>query len=370
MSLRIGLLAPIFHALPPPSYGPWERVAYELVEGLTELGHEVTLFAPDGTETSAYRLVTTAPRPLDVPGMNSRLWEERHIAMAAAMAASGEFDLLHSHLHVHALGYSRLLGCPMVTTLHGAAWNREVRSMLLAYTAEPFVSISKAERSFRPELNYVATVHNGINAAAFPLRRFKDDYLAFAGRIAPEKGPDLAIAVARRSGRRLLLAGPVEARHQDYFDSQIQPHLNQRDISYLGNLEQGDLVDVLGRASALLMPLRWDEPFGLIVVEAMAMGTPIIAWKRGAMPEIVRHGESGFLVNSVGEAVTAVTWLSAIDPVACRNRVLGRFDRRAMAAGYSTVYARLLERGARRPETDHPREVERLAPITSRQNYG
>lgn len=342
MKLRIGVLAPISHALPPPSYGPWEAVAYELVEGLSQLGHDVTLFGPEGTRSSAQRVVATVPEPLDRPGMNSRLWEERHIAIAADMAAAGEFDLLHSHLHVHALGYSRLLKCPLMTTLHGVASNPEVANMLLAYRAEPFVSISNAERSFRPELNYLATVYNGIDTSAFALRPAKDDYLAFAGRIAPEKGPDLAIAAARGSGRRLLMAGPVEAIHQEYFDAHIKPHLGG-DIEYLGNLERKGLIDLLGGAAALVMPLRWDEPFGLVVIEAMATGTAVIAWRRGAMPEIVIHGETGFLVDSVSEAVTAVASLPEIHPAACRQRVAQRFDRRTMAIGYSNVYGELLE---------------------------
>ena len=342
MKLRIGVLAPISHAIPPPSYGPWETVAYELVEGLSDLGHDVTVFGPQGTESSAHRVVATVPRPLDHPGMNSRLWEERHIAIAADMAAADEFDLLHSHLHVHALGYSRLLKCPLVTTLHGVASNPEVGNMLLAYRAEPFVSISNAERSFRPELNYIATVYNGIDTSALAMRSAKDDYLAFAGRIAPEKGPDLAIAAARSSGRRLLIAGPVEDIHQGYFDAHIRPHLGG-DLEYLGNLERKSLIDLLGGAAALLMPLRWDEPFGLIVIEAMATGTPVIAWRRGAMPEIVIHGETGFLVDSVSEAVTAVASLDQIHPAACRQRVVRTFDRRTMAIGYSTVYGELLE---------------------------
>ena len=342
MSLRIGMLAPISHPIPPPTYGPWERVTYELVEGLTELGHEVTLFATEEAETSAHRLVTTSLHPLDGSGLNSRLWEERHVAIAAEVAASEQFDVLHSHLHVHALGYSRLLGCPMVSTLHGVAWNRDVGEMLLRYRAEPFVSISDAERAFRPELNYVGTVYNGINTAAFPFKSSKDDYLAFAGRIAPEKGPDLAIEVARRSERPLLVFGLVETIHQDYFDTQIRPHIADGHIEYLGTLDQKEVNDVLGNASALLMPLRWDEPFGLIVAEAMAMGTPVIAWNRGAMPELIAAGETGFLVGSVEAGAAAVNHLGQIDPAACRQRVLRLFDRRVMATGYANVYASLL----------------------------
>jgi glycosyltransferase involved in cell wall biosynthesis len=214
--------------------------------------------------------------------------------------------------------------------------------MLLQYRAEPFVSISDAERAFRPELNYVGTVYNGINTAAFPFKSSKDDYLAFAGRIAPEKGPDLAIEVARRTGRPLFAFGPVDTIHQDYFDTRIRPHIAAGHIEYLGTLDQKEVNDVLGNASALLMPLRWDEPFGLIVAEAMAMGTPVIAWNRGAMPELIRDGETGFLVDSVEAGASAVNNLGQIDSADCRERVLRLFDRRVMATGYTDVYASLL----------------------------
>lgn len=342
MKLRVGMLGPISHPIPPPSYGPWERVTYELVEGLEELGHEVTLFGPEGTKSSASRLVATCPHSLDKGGLDSRLWEERHIAIAMEMAHSGAFDLVHSHLHVHALGYSRLLPCPMVNTLHGVASHEPHRPILDAYREQPYVSISNAERGFLPGLNYVATVYNGIRVEDFPLDTTSAGYLAFVGRLAPEKAADLAIAVAQRSDRRLLLAGEVEPKYRDFFAAEIEPKLTDGKIEYLGSLGRPEITALVSGAAGLLMPLRWDEPFGLVVTEALSCGTPVIAWRRGAMPEIIRHEETGFLVDNVDEAVAAVARLDEIDPLVCRRHVEQNFSRQTMAAGYAAAYRTLL----------------------------
>ncbi|MFQ5592339.1 MAG: glycosyltransferase, partial [Phycisphaerae bacterium] len=224
--MRIAMLAPISWPLPPPGYGPWEQIAYNLTEELVKLGHDVTLFAAGGT-TSAATVVTSCPRALSAwlrsdgdcrkgidpsTGLlegppDPRVWENLHIAKCMERAADGAFDIVHSHLHVHALGFSRLIRCPLVSTLHGAAWVCATHPMFLAYWDLPYVSISNAERTMLPELNYVGTVYNGIRVADFPFEAAKDDYLLFAGRLAPEKGPAEAIEVAQRSGRRLLLAG-------------------------------------------------------------------------------------------------------------------------------------------------------------------
>ena len=339
-ALRIAMLAPIAHAFPPPGYGPWEQVAYDLVEGLVELGHDVTVFAAGGGRSSG-RLVATVPEPLAESRLDPRLAEEHHIYQTMEAVVDGGFDILHSHLHVHALGFSRFLPCPMVSTLHGSAWNQAHHSLLALYKDQPFVSISNAERQFLPELNYVATVLNGIDIDAFPLREKKDDFLLFAGRIAPEKAPDLAIEVARRANRRLILAGLIEAKHRSYFDHEIEPRLGDG-VEYLGASTRPELAELLGKASALLMPLRWAEPFGLVVVEAFATGTPVVAWREGAMEELVLDGVTGFLVAGVEEAGGAIERLPDLDPVMIRSSACNRFSRSAMAAGYARVYERLL----------------------------
>lgn len=342
--MRIGVLAPISHQLPPSGYGPWERVAYESVQGFVELGHDVTLFAPAGAETAATTQYATAASPLTGSSLDSRLTEELHIAKAMEIARQEGFDVLHSHQHVHALGYARFLSCPLVSTLHGVAWNNAHHPFLEAFRHQPFVSISDAERAFLPSLNYVATVYNGINLLDFELTTEKDDYLLFAGRLAPEKAPDLAIAVARESGHRLLIAGDVEPRHEQFFEQKVKPHLGNG-IEFVGAQPRSVLAGLLGRAKGLLMPLRWDEPFGLVVVEALASGTPVVGWRRGALPELIEHGRQGFLVDDVEGAVSAVASLGQIIPAAARARVEQRFSRRRMAEAYVEVFERLV-RGA------------------------
>ena len=356
--MRIAMLAPINWPLPPAGYGPWELVASNLTEALVALGHEVTLFAAGGTRTAA-TLVATTPHALATwpeaertrrrefdPGSgllegppDARVLEQLHIAMCMERAATGEFDVVHSHLHVHALVFGRLVDCPIVTTLHGSAWNRATHPILRAYRHMPFVSLSDAERMFLPELNYVATVPNGIRLDAFPIRTAKEDFLLFAGRLAPEKGPDTAIEVARRAGRRLVIAGMVEPQHEGFFEAHIKPHLDNGLVEFVGLLRQRDLVPYLQKAAAILFLGRWHEPFGLSAVEAQACGTPLIASRRGALPEIIVEGRTGFVVDSVDEAVEAVKQLHAIRPDACRANVETRFSDAAMARGYEDVYA-------------------------------
>ncbi|HEY3428312.1 MAG TPA: glycosyltransferase family 4 protein [Acidimicrobiia bacterium] len=342
MPLRIAVLAPIAHPFPPPGYGPWEQVAYDLVEGLVELGHDVTVFAA-GSGGSSGRFISTTPEALEGSDLDPRLAEEAHVFRTIEEVVDGGFDILHSHLHVHALGFSRFLPCPMVSTLHGSAWNSAHHLLLTAYKDRPFVSISHSERQFLPDLNYVATVYNGIDFDSFALREEKEDYLLFAGRLAPEKAPDLAIEVARRSNRRLLLAGIVEVKYRDYFEQKIAPELGDG-IEYVGEATRPQLRVLLENASGLLMPLRWPEPFGLVVVEAFASGTPVVAWREGAMAELVMDAVNGFLVGGVDEASSAVERLSELNPVAVRRSARDRFSRSAMAAGYTAVYERLIRR--------------------------
>lgn len=359
--MRIAMLAPISWPLPPSGYGPWELIASNLTEELVQLGHDVTLFAAGGSVTSA-TLVQTIPYALetwpaaerDRPRAFDResgllegppdgaILEKLHIAACMERVSHGGFDVVHSHLHVHALVFGRLIPCPLVSTLHGAAWARSHHPILSAYKDLPFVSISDAERTLMPELNYVATVHNGIRLDDFPFEPRKDDYLLFAGRLSPEKGPDVAIDVARRAGRQLLMAGLIEPQYQDFFDSRIKPHIDGKSVEYLGLLSQKELAPVYRKAAGVLFTINWCEPFGLVAVEAQASGTPLIATRFGALPEIIVEGQTGFVVDSVEEAVAAVSKLGTISPMDCRRNVEQRFTASAMAEGYARVYRSLM----------------------------
>ncbi len=340
------MLAPIAHRIPPTGYGPWEQVAANLTEGLIAHGHEVTLFGPAGSETEA-DLVATVPYPLDEwpehePSPDHRIMEEIHVATMAEHVAKGRFDLVQSHLHVHALGYARLLPVPLVTTLHGAAWNKAIHPALARYKDLPFVSISHSEREFFPKIHYAATVYNGIDCNRFSLGDGAGGFLLFAGRLAPEKAPHMAIDVALKAGLPLKLAGMVEDQHRDYFDTQVRPRLNNATVEYLGPIDRFYLGSLYRGAAALVMPVCWDEPFGLVVAEALASGTPVIAWRRGALPELIRDGVTGALVDDVDGAVDAASRIVAFDRGECRRDAVARFSIEAMARGYLEVYRQVL----------------------------
>lgn len=344
--IRIALLAPIAHRLPPTGYGPWERVVADLARGLVAAGHDVTVFGVADSDTPA-RLVATTPHPLEEwpaggPPPDHRVWEELHIAKAVESISAGRFDIVHSHMNVHPLGYAALLRTPIVTTLHGSAWNHSIHPALERYRDLPFVSISDSERAFYPGLDYVATVHNGIDTDVFEVGAGAGGYLLFAGRMAPEKRPDLAIDAARRAGMPIRLAGPIETRYRDYFAAEIRPALTGPDTAYLGNLTRDELIELYGGASALLMPLDWDEPFGLVVVESLACGTPVIGWRRGALPELIRDGITGAVVDDVGGAVAALGRLEEFDRAKCRADAESRFGIAEMTRGYQEAYAGVL----------------------------
>ncbi|MBW3667185.1 MAG: glycosyltransferase family 4 protein [Actinobacteria bacterium] len=340
MTARVGMIAPISHPYPPAGYGPWERVTHDLTERLVADGHDVTLFAPRGSITNA-RLVETVPAALETAqGGDPRLEEQTHLAIAMEAAAQGQFDLVHSHLHVHALPFSRLIEVPLLSTLHGAAWDKAHHPLLRRYADNPFVSISDRERAFLPELNYVATIPHGLAIDEIEVGAGDGGYLVFLGRLAPEKAPDLAMEVAERSGLPLLMAGPIDEAHRDYFDWLMGRR--HRGVDYLGPLERSDVWGLLGEATALLMPLRWDEPFGLVVVEALAVGTPVVAWSMGAMPEIVEDGSTGFVVEDVDGAVAALENIGDIERANCRRSAETSFSDARMAADYSSVYERLV----------------------------
>ena len=361
-SLRIAMLAPVSWPVPPAAYGPWEQVVSNITENLVRMGHDVTLFAAAGSQTSA-RLVETVPHPLSlwpaeeldrprrldpVAGLlvgppDFRVLEQQHIAICMESVAKGEFDIVHSHLHVHALVFSRLVDCPIASTLHGSAWNSALHPVLDRYRDQPIVSISNAERQLKPDLNYVATVYNGVRVEEFPLCTDKEPYLLFAGRISPEKGPAEAIAIARRAGMPLRIAGLVEPQYKDYFDQRVKPYLDNRNITYLGLLSQRDLVPQYQHAAAVLFPICWCEPCGMVGIEAQACGTPLIGFHCGALPEVIRDGRTGFVVDGVEEAVAAVRRLAEIDPRECRANVEQRFSSQVMALGYANVYRMLAD---------------------------
>jgi glycosyltransferase involved in cell wall biosynthesis len=332
------MLAPISWRVPPRHYGPWERVVSLLTERLVARGVAVTLFATGDSVTEAV-LAGPCPRPYsEDDSLDPKVWECLHISEAFERA--GEFDLIHNHFDFLPLSYSRLVETPVVTTIHGFSSPRILPVYEKYNESNYYVSISDSDRS--PKLDYVATVRHGIALDEFTLRNDSDGNLLFFGRIHPEKGAAEAIEVARRSGRRLIIAGIIQ--DEAYFEGEIAPHIDGDQVCYLGSVGPEERSEVLGGAAALLHLIGFDEPFGLSMVEAMACGVPVIAIGRGSVPEVVVDGETGFIVNDLAEAMVAVQRLDEIDRSAARRHVEAHFSAERMADGYLDVYREVLRR--------------------------
>ncbi len=330
------MLAPISWRVPPRHYGPWERVVSLLTEGLVARGVTVTLFATADSITKA-TLVGPCPRPYSEDDtLNPKVWECLHISEVFERAS--EFDLIHNHFDFLPLSYSSLVDTPVVTTIHGFSSPRILPVFEKYNSSSTYVSISDADRS--PRLDYLATVHHGIPLNEFTLREDSDGYLLFFGRIHPEKGAAEAIEVARRSGRRLIIAGIIQ--DETYFQREVAPHIDDDQVCYIGSVGPDKRSEVLGGAHALLHLISFDEPFGLSMVEAMACGVPVIAIGRGSVPEVVVDGETGFIVRDLDEATAAVQRLDELDRSAARKHVEDHFSTERMADGYLRVYQEIL----------------------------
>ena len=312
-----------------------------LTEGLVKRGIDVTLFATGNSLTTA-PLHAVIPRGYEEDRtIDAKVAECLHIAEVFEHA--DEFDLIHNHFDFLPLAWSRLTTTPVVTTIHGFSSDR-ILPVYRKYDRDCYyVSISNADRS--PELDYVANAYHGIDLNAFTYREKPDDYLLFFGRIHEDKGASEAIEIARRAGLRLVMAGIIQ--DQDYYREKVEPFLNETSVVYVGSVGPSKRDQLLGGAYALLHPINFAEPFGLSVVEAMACGTPVIAFAKGSMPEVVVDGQTGFLVNSVEEAVAAVLRVPELDRAACRRHVKERFSADRMVDGYLEVYREVLERSQR-----------------------
>ncbi len=332
--LRIGMLAPIAWRVPPRHYGPWERVVSLLTEGLVRAGADVTLFATADSHTGA-RLSAVVPSPYEeTSDMDAKVWEGLHLAHAFGQAR--DFDLIHNHYDFLPLTYASLVDTPVVTTIHGFSSER-ILPVYRAYDGRAhYVSISDADR--HPDLAYLATIHHGLDFNEFTFQPRAGEYLLFFGRIHPDKGAADAIRVARAAGFPLVLAGIVQ--DTGYFEREVKPQLSA-DIRYVGAAGPIERDRLLGGALGLLHLIHFDEPFGLSVVEAMACGTPVVAYKRGSMQELIEHGVSGFLVGNEAEAVAAAGRLGSLDRAAVCAQV-DKFSVARMVDAYLAVYHAVL----------------------------
>jgi glycosyltransferase involved in cell wall biosynthesis len=333
---RVAILSPVAWRTPPRQYGAWETVAGNIAEGLTARGWDVTLFATRDSVTQA-RLHAVIDRGYEEDStIDPKVAEYLHISEAFEHA--GEFDLIHSHYDFMALTYSRLVATPVLTTIHGFS-SPKIMPVYRKYRDGYFVSISDSDRA--PGLNYLATVYNGIDLSLYPFQESPGEELIFLGRIHPDKGVHLAIAVARLSGLPLRIAGIIQDR--EYFQKQVEPYLDDRDIRYIGPVDVAGKNELFSRARALLHLNTIPERFGLVLAEANAAGVPVIAMDLGSCREVIEEGKTGFLVNGVNEAVEALKRVHTIDRAACRRRVEQCFSIETMVERYERVYRKIFD---------------------------
>jgi glycosyltransferase involved in cell wall biosynthesis len=346
--VKIAQVAPLWEPVPPAGYGGTERIVSYLAEELVQRGHDVTLFASGDSRTSA-RLVPVVDTALRLAGASPDAGFAHHVRLLARVFRdAASFDLIHCHTDYLALPFSWLVRTPTVHTIHGRLDVPYLQAVYRDFQGVPLVSISHAQRAplAAVQPSWVATVHHGIPLRDVPFSGAAGRYLAFLGRMSPEKRPDLAIEIAIRSAVPLRIAAKIDATERTYFETVIAPRLQHPLITFQGEVQGAAKFAFLRDARALLFPIDWPEPFGLVMVEAMACGTPVIGRPCGAASEVVAHGRTGFLVESVDDLVAAVGQVGAIDRGECRRHVESHFSVDRMVDDYETVYRRLLTRAA------------------------
>jgi glycosyltransferase involved in cell wall biosynthesis len=340
--MRIAILAPPWFPIPPPRYGGIEWVVALLADGLVEAGHDVTLFATGDAHTRA-KVVASFPeaRPLEI----GRTWTElKHVV--EGIASAGEFEVVNDHTGPLGAVLGGLTSTPFLHTVHGTLTGEAGKIYSRIATVAPsvgLVSISLNQRKPCPDLRWAANIPNALDLGAYPVHPHRGDYLLFLGRLSPDKGCHRAIEVAEEAGLPLKIAGKMhDAAEKYYFETEVRPRLNER-VEYLGEVSHGEKVDLLQNARATLFPIQWEEPFGLVMIESMACGTPVVATRRGAVPEIVDHGRSGIIVDDVDEMATALPAVDDLDPLECRRYVEESFSPERMARAYEAAYRAVLE---------------------------
>jgi glycosyltransferase involved in cell wall biosynthesis len=339
--MRIAQVSPLTEAVPPKLYGGTERVVHWLTEELVSLGHDVTLFA-SGDSRTAGKLSPFWPRALRLDG-SVRDPNALHMMMLEQVARRAhEFDVLHFHLDYYPFSLFSRLGTPFVTTLHGRLDLPEHQPVFDTFSDAPVISISNAQRRPLPQANWVKTIHHGMPDQLCTPRAGKKTYFAFLGRIAPEKRVDIAIRVAEHYSVPLKIAAKIDRADRDYYDEQIKPMMRSRYVDYVGEINDEQKSEFFSGAIALLLPIDWPEPFGLVMIEAMACGTPVIAFNRGSVSEIVEDGVTGFVVEDEAGAIGAVDRLAHLSRAGIRRRFEERFTARRMATDYLAVYRALM----------------------------
>jgi glycosyltransferase involved in cell wall biosynthesis len=356
--MKIALLSTFEEPVPPKMYGGTERIIYTLAEEMVKMGHDVTLYASGDSETSA-RLVPCTPRAIrhlrEAKHPNTRqAFNSYALATALLDIKHTTYDIIHNHFGWQTLLFNAFLDWPMVTTLHGTLDKSLMpteHTMHNFFRWAPFVSISNSQRRHSPKLNYIDTVYHGIRAEKFEFNDKPDDYLAFLGRIHPQKGPVHAIKIAKATGQRLIIAAKIDPIDMGYFRNRVRPLIDGQQIVFIGEVGHQDKVKLLKNARALLSPLQWDEPFGIVNIEAMACGTPVITMRRGSMPEIIEDGQTGFLCRNVREMRDVIPNIDSINRYACRRHVEKNFTTHKMAEKYIKVFDMVIKQRRLRGNT-------------------
>jgi glycosyltransferase involved in cell wall biosynthesis len=338
--MRIAQVSPLYESVPPKQYGGTERVVSYLTEELVCQGHDVTLFASGDSVTRA-RLVAGSPRSLRLDERCIDQLAHHLVMLESVMKRAGEFDVIHFHVDYLHFPLSRRMRTPQLTTLHGRLDIPDLEPIYREFLDMPVVSISDAQRDPLSGANWMATVYHGLPRDLYTFREQPGDYLVFLGRISPEKRADRAIRIARQLGIPLKIAAKVDAVDREYFKHAIAPLLNTPGVEYVGEVGEREKDELLGNALALLFPIDWPEPFGLVMIEALACGTPVIAYRRGSVAEVLEEGVTGFTVTSVDDAVRAVERVGMLDRRACRQSFERRFTSERMASDYLRLYAEL-----------------------------
>jgi len=333
--MKIAVLSPVAWRTPPRHYGPWEQIASNIAERLVKRGLEVTLFATGDSITAGTLDAICEQGYEEDRNQDAKVLECLHISNLMEKASS--FDIIHNNFDFLPLTYSGLIKIPMLTTIHGFSSQKIIPVYKKYNDSTHYVSISNSDRS--PELKYLATVYNGINTEEFEFNPNPEDYLLYFGRIHHDKGTAEAVAIAKKSGRKLIIAGIIQ--DENYYKEKIEPNLNDQ-ITYIGHAGPEKRKELLGKAIALLHPINFNEPFGLSVAEAMLCGTPVIAFSKGSMPELIKHDKTGFLVNNVDEAVEAIEQLSNISRLDCHQWASSQFSSEKMVDDYLRLYQQIL----------------------------
>jgi glycosyltransferase involved in cell wall biosynthesis len=342
--VRIAQVAPLYERVPPRSYGGTERVVSYLTEELVRMGHDVTLFASADSITDAC-LVPACPEALRLSGKTIDCLAHHVLLLEEVFSRKDEFDIIHFHIDYLQFPLSRREQVPSVTTLHGRLDIPDLQPLYRKFADMAVISISDAQRAPLPFANWQGTVHHGIPCDCMKFHPRSGQYLAFLGRISPEKGVDEAIKIASRAGIPLKIAAKIDPMDRGFFETKIRPLLNNPLVEFLGEIECAETNDFLGHALALLFPINWPEPFGLVMIEAMACGTPVLAYPHGSVPELIEDGRTGFLVSDSASAVEALQRIPELSRAECRQCFEQRFTAARMANDYLALYERFLHEG-------------------------